>query len=117
MFETDSPLLWPQTVSPDGTTILFNTGQPYSTYKLSLPSDNSESSELNAELVALAPVTNLNLQAEISPDGNLPEIIEIPDHPWFIGVQFHPELKSKPFAPHPLFSDFIRAALKQSRLV
>jgi len=53
----------------------------------------------------------------ISPDGNLPEIIEIPDHPWFIGVQFHPELKSKPFAPHPLFSDFIRAALKQTRLV
>ena len=70
LFETDSPLLWPQTVSPDGTKILFNTGQPYSTYKLSLPSDKSESSELNAELVALAPVTNLNLQAEISPDGN-----------------------------------------------
>ncbi len=53
----------------------------------------------------------------ISPDGSLPEIVEITNHPWFIGVQFHPELKSKPFAPHPLFSDFIRAALEQSRLV
>jgi CTP synthase (UTP-ammonia lyase) len=53
----------------------------------------------------------------VSPDGRLPEIVEIPDHPWFIGVQFHPELKSKPFAPHPLFADFIRAALEQSRLV
>src|SRR6202047_2841114 len=53
----------------------------------------------------------------ISPDGTLPEIIELPDHPWFIGVQFHPELKSKPFEPHPLFTSFIRAALDQSRLV
>ena len=53
----------------------------------------------------------------ISPDGMLPEIIEIPDHPWFIGVQFHPELKSKPFEPHPLFTSFVRAALDQSRLV
>lgn len=53
----------------------------------------------------------------LSPDGRLPEIIEIPDHPWYIGVQFHPELKSKPFAPHPLFADFIRAAVEQSRLV
>jgi CTP synthase len=53
----------------------------------------------------------------LSPDGELPEIVEIPDHPWFIGVQFHPELKSKPFEPHPLFADFIRAALEQSRLV
>ena len=52
-----------------------------------------------------------------SPDGVLPEIIEIPGHPWFIGVQFHPELKSKPFAPHPLFESFIAAALEQSRLV
>jgi CTP synthase len=47
----------------------------------------------------------------------LPEIIERPDHPWFIGVQFHPELKSKPFDPHPLFAGFIEAAVKQSRLV
>ena len=53
----------------------------------------------------------------MSPDGVLPEILEIPDHPWFIGVQFHPELKSKPFAPHPLFTSFIRAARDQSRLV
>ncbi|MBY8822996.1 CTP synthase [Sphingomonas colocasiae] len=53
----------------------------------------------------------------MSPDGTLPEIVERPDHPWFVGVQFHPELKSKPFAPHPLFASFIEAALKQSRLV
>jgi CTP synthase len=53
----------------------------------------------------------------LSPDGRLPEIVEIPKHPWFIGVQFHPELKSKPFDPHPLFSSFIEAALAQSRLV
>jgi CTP synthase len=53
----------------------------------------------------------------ISPDKNLPEIIEIPAHPWFVGVQFHPELKSKPFDPHPLFTSFIAAAIKQSRLV
>ena len=53
----------------------------------------------------------------MSPDGRLPEIVEIPDHPWFIGVQFHPELKSKPLDPHPLFRDFIRAAVEQSRLV
>ncbi len=52
-----------------------------------------------------------------SPDGMLPEIMEIPDHPWFIGVQFHPELKSKPFEPHPLFTSFIAAAVTQSRLV
>lgn len=53
----------------------------------------------------------------MSPDGTLPEIVERPDHPWFIGVQFHPELKSKPFDPHPLFAGFIGAAVKQSRLV
>jgi CTP synthase len=53
----------------------------------------------------------------MSPDGELPEIIEFPDHPWFIGVQFHPELKSKPFDPHPLFTSFIGAAVHQSRLV
>ncbi len=52
-----------------------------------------------------------------SPDGTLPETMELVDHPWFIGVQFHPELKSKPFDPHPLFRDFIRAALNQARLV
>ena len=53
----------------------------------------------------------------LSPDGLLPEIVEIPDHPWFIGVQFHPELKSRPFKPHPLFKSFIGAAVEQSRLV
>ena len=53
----------------------------------------------------------------MSPDGRLPEIVEVADHPWFIGVQFHPELKSKPFAPHPLFADFVRAAKDISRLV
>ena len=53
----------------------------------------------------------------MSPDGLLPEIVERPDHPWFIGVQYHPELKSRPFAPHPLFASFIAAAKEQSRLV
>jgi len=53
----------------------------------------------------------------MSPDGILPEIVELPQHPWFIGVQFHPELKSKPFEPHPLFKSFIEAAVRQSRLV
>jgi CTP synthase len=52
-----------------------------------------------------------------SPDKRLPEIMEVPSHPWFIGVQFHPELKSRPFAPHPLFSSFVAAAVRQSRLV
>lgn len=53
----------------------------------------------------------------MSPDGLLPEIVERPDHPWFMGVQFHPELKSRPFDPHPLFAGFIGAALEQSRLM
>jgi len=53
----------------------------------------------------------------MSPDGRLPEIVEWEDHPWFIGVQFHPELKSKPFDPHPLFADFVRAAIEVERLV
>ncbi len=53
----------------------------------------------------------------LSPDGLLPEVMEFPEHPWFLGVQFHPELKSKPFEPHPLFTDFVRAAIEQSRLV
>ncbi len=53
----------------------------------------------------------------MSPDGRLPEVIERPDHPWFVGVQFHPELKSRPFDPHPLFASFIGASLEQSRLV
>ncbi|MBC6443372.1 MAG: CTP synthase [Rhodobacteraceae bacterium] len=53
----------------------------------------------------------------MSPDGRLPEIVELADHPWYVGVQFHPELKSKPFDPHPLFREFIKAAVEQSRLV
>ncbi|MFQ5533976.1 MAG: CTP synthase [Sphingomonadales bacterium] len=53
----------------------------------------------------------------LSPDGHLPEIVELEGHPWFIGVQFHPELKSKPFDPHPLFTSFIKAAMERSRLV
>ncbi|MDQ0999165.1 CTP synthase [Phyllobacterium ifriqiyense] len=53
----------------------------------------------------------------MSPDGVLPETVEYPDHPWFIGVQYHPELKSRPFEPHPLFASFINAAMAQSRLV
>jgi CTP synthase len=53
----------------------------------------------------------------MSPDGLLPEIVERPDHPFFVGVQFHPELKSRPFEPHPLFKGFIAAALRQARLV
>jgi CTP synthase len=53
----------------------------------------------------------------MSPDGLLPEIVELPNHPWFIGVQYHPELKSRPFEPHPLFASFIAAAVERSRLV
>ncbi|MFM1815457.1 MAG: hypothetical protein RLZ98_2152 [Pseudomonadota bacterium] len=55
--------------------------------------------------------------AGMSPDGLLPETVEYPDHPWFIGVQYHPELKSRPFEPHPLFTSFVAAAVEQSRLV
>jgi CTP synthase len=55
--------------------------------------------------------------AGLSPDGLLPETVEFSDHPWFVGVQYHPELKSRPFEPHPLFASFIAAAKAQSRLV
>jgi CTP synthase len=55
--------------------------------------------------------------AGLSPDGLLPETVELANHPWFIGVQYHPELKSRPFEPHPLFASFIAAAVEQSRLV
>ncbi|HEY1410946.1 MAG TPA: CTP synthetase, partial [Rhodopila sp.] len=65
-----------------------------------------------------APLEAVGLRfSGMSPDGVLPEIIEFPRHPWFIGVQYHPELKSKPFAPHPLFAGFIAAAVRQARLV
>ena len=53
----------------------------------------------------------------LSPDGTLPEIVERADHPFFVAVQFHPELKSKPFEPHPLFTGFIEASMEKSRLV
>jgi CTP synthase len=52
-----------------------------------------------------------------SPDGKLPEIVEIKDHPWFLAVQFHPELKSKPFDPSPLFVSFVKASIEKSRLI
>ncbi|MGH7153438.1 MAG: glutamine amidotransferase-related protein, partial [Acetobacteraceae bacterium] len=55
--------------------------------------------------------------AGMSPDGVLPETVELPAHPWFIGVQYHPELKSKPFDPHPVYAGFIEAAVRQARLV
>ena len=72
--------------------------------------------EVNSAYIEPLEKTGL-LFSGMSPDGLLPEIVERPDHPWFIGVQFHPELKSKPFDPHPLFAGFVAAALEQSRLV
>jgi CTP synthase len=72
--------------------------------------------EVNIHYTERLEATGLRFSG-MSPDGELPEIVEIPDHPWFVGVQFHPELKSRPFAPHPLFTSFIRAARDQSRLV
>ncbi len=72
--------------------------------------------EVNADYVARLEAQGLKFSG-MSPDGKLPEIVEIAEHPWFIGVQFHPELRSKPFDPHPLFTSFIKAALEQSRLV
>lgn len=72
--------------------------------------------EVNMDYKDQLEKTGMNFSG-VSPDGLLPEIIEITDHPWFIGVQYHPELKSRPFEPHPLFSSFIAAALEQSRLV
>ncbi len=72
--------------------------------------------EVNTHYMPVLEKTGLVFSG-MSPDGRLPEIIERPDHPWFIGVQFHPELKSRPFDPHPLFASFIEASLEQSRLV
>ena len=72
--------------------------------------------EVNVHYRALLEAAGLRFSG-MSPDGVLPEIVEYPDHPWFIGVQYHPELKSKPFAPHPLFAGFIAASVTQSRLV
>jgi len=72
--------------------------------------------EVNIDYLARLEAAGLRFSG-MSPDGELPEIVELPDHPWFVGVQFHPELKSKPFAPHPLFTSFIKAAVDRSRLV
>jgi CTP synthase len=72
--------------------------------------------EVNADYKEQLETCGLHF-AGMSPDGVLPETVEYPDHPWFIGVQYHPELKSKPFEPHPLFAGFIAAAVEQSRLV
>ena len=72
--------------------------------------------EVNVNYKAALEAAGLHVSGQ-SPDGQLPEIVELADHPWFIGVQFHPELKSRPFDPHPLFTSFVAAALKQSRLV
>ncbi|MDA0997858.1 MAG: CTP synthase [Proteobacteria bacterium] len=71
--------------------------------------------EVNTDYVSRLEAAGVRFSG-MSPDGVLPEIIEIPEHPWFVGVQFHPELKSKPFDPHPLFTSFIRASVNQSRL-
>jgi CTP synthase len=72
--------------------------------------------EVNVNFRACLESTGLRFSG-MSPDGVLPEIIELPGHPWFVGVQYHPELKSKPFDPHPLFAGFIAAAVRQARLV
>ncbi len=72
--------------------------------------------EVNARYRNRLEATGLRFSG-LSPDGLLPEIVEITEHPWFVGVQFHPELKSRPFEPHPLFASFIGAAVEQSRLV
>jgi len=72
--------------------------------------------EVNVHYRSQLEATGLRFSG-MSPDNILPEVVELPSHPWFIGVQYHPELKSKPLDPHPLFSGFIAAAVKQSRLV
>ncbi len=72
--------------------------------------------EVNIDYKERLEIAGLNF-AGMSPDGVLPETVEYSDHPWFIGVQYHPELKSRPFEPHPLFASFIEAAIEQSRLV
>jgi CTP synthase len=72
--------------------------------------------EVNTEYTKLLGEHGLKVSGW-SPDGRLPEIMEIPEHPWFIGVQFHPELKSRPLDPHPLFTSFVAAAVQKSRLV
>jgi CTP synthase len=72
--------------------------------------------EINVHYRTILESTGLRFSG-MSPDGVLPEVVELPEHPWFVGVQYHPELKSKPFDPHPLFAGFIEAAVRQARLV
>jgi CTP synthase len=72
--------------------------------------------EVNVNFRPVLEATGMRFSG-MSPDGVLPEIVELPGHPWFLGVQYHPELKSKPLAPHPLFASFIAAAVRQARLV
>jgi len=72
--------------------------------------------EVNKELKSKLEKKGL-IFSGMSPDGSLPETIELENHPWFIGVQFHPEFKSRPFAPHPLFSSFIKAAKTNSEII
>jgi CTP synthase len=72
--------------------------------------------EVNVNFMAQLEEKGLKFSG-LSPDGRLPEIVEYPDHPWFIGVQFHPELRSRPLDPHPLFVSYIKAAKERSRLV
>lgn len=72
--------------------------------------------EVSTDVIALLKPYGVEFSG-MSPDGRLPEIVELRDHPWFVGVQFHPELKSRPFEPHPLFASFVAAAVEQSRLV
>ncbi|HEX5326584.1 MAG TPA: CTP synthetase, partial [Acetobacteraceae bacterium] len=72
--------------------------------------------EVNVHFRTILESTGMRFSG-MSPDGVLPETLELPEHPWFVGVQYHPELKSKPFDPHPLFAGFIGAAVHQARLV
>jgi CTP synthase len=72
--------------------------------------------EINVHYRTILESTGLRFSG-MSPDGVLPEVVELPEHPWFVGVQYHPELKSKPFDPHPLFAGFVEAAVRLARLV
>ena len=89
----------------------------YSIYKKNKISERHRHRyEVNFNYIKKLEKFGLNFSG-ISPDGKLPEIVELKNHPWFIGVQFHPELKSRPFEPHPLFVSFIKAAIDRSRLI
>ena len=91
-------------------------GSPRSTAQTEISERHRHRYEVNTAYRARLEAKGL-VFAGMSPDGLLPETVEFADHPWFIGVQFHPELKSRPFEPHPLFASFIAAAKAQSRLV